>query len=166
MKKFFILLSILTAGLFVASCDIDNASVVGNWKTTQMVGKAYYQNSEVYNYDLMKDTEITWNFTDKFYVNIDITRKGETKHISAPFVYKPEQGILTFLVAKCTDVVLSDNGIDCNIEVSGELLKSFIPDIEGWVVEKNAFLVKIDGEPYYIDFAKFKARLERTTLAE
>lgn len=161
MKKTLILLSLISAMFFASSCDIDNASIVGDWKTVVLDGTAFYGNDVVYNYNLLKDAEINWTFTDKFYVNIDITRGGETKTISAPFVYKPEKGVLTFLVAKCTDVVLSENTIDCNIEISGDLLKNFIPDLEGYDNEKKAYLVKIAGEPYYIDNAKFKATLQK-----
>lgn len=124
MKKIAILVSIIALAFSAASCDIDNASIVGDWNIVILDGTAYYEGEEVYNYDLLENTEIKWNFTD-------------------------------------TDVVLSENAIDCGFEISGELLKKFLPDIEGWDSDKMAYSVKIAGEPYYIDNAKFKARLER-----
>lgn len=163
MKKIFLLMSILISATFTSSCDMDNASIVGTWKTTQFDGVATFDGAEVYQYNLLKYSEINWTFTDLFYVNIDINWAGETHSVNAPFIYKPEHGVLTFLVAKCTDVVLYDNAITCNIEITGDLLNKFIPNLGDWDDEKNAYSLKIDGDEKYIDKVVIKARLEKTT---
>ena len=149
MKKIFLLMSILISAIFTSSCDMDNASIVGTWKTTQFDGVATFDGAEVYQYNLLKDSEINWTFTDLFYVNIDINWAGETHSVNAPFIYKPEHGVLTFLVAKCTDVVLYDNAITCNIEITGDLLSPMQMLMEAVYTEDGSYALK--AAPQLID---------------
>jgi len=163
MKKFIIALSIAVSALFSASCNIDNSALVGDWETIEMAAQGVYQDSTVVSYNILDSkTDFLWHFAQNFLVTVDITSpNGNQKTFSAPFIYKPNDQYLTFLVAKCSNFTITDNVIEFDMEITGELMYQFLPELGSYDTEKKAYNITILGKDYIVDKAVIHCKLNK-----
>lgn len=163
MRKIIIALAVAFSAIFATSCNIDNTALIGDWDTVVMDASGIYNGETQVKYDLVNEgASVVWHFSEAFLVSVDVAFKGEElTSFTAPFVYKPEKGTLTFLVAKCSNISVTDNVAEFDMVVTGDLMNKFLPEIEAYDSEKKGYNIKVEGKEYLVDKAMIHCQLRK-----